>query len=107
YVLNTFGVAWATQRSEMTGEPGRRHRQTLFKHNLEIPFGLFPQPIYFATIARRHMHDFGTTEEQLGAIAVACRRHANLNPEAVMRGKPLSMEQYLTSPKLLAPARQM
>ncbi len=57
--------------------------------------GWFPQPVYFATIARRHMHEFGTTQEQLGAIAVACRRHANLTPGAVMHDKPLTMEQYL------------
>ena len=99
-------MAWATQRGEMTGGPGETHAQDLFKQNLEIPFGWFPQPIYFATIARRHMHDYGTTEEQLGAIAVACRRHANLNPEAVMREKPLSMEQYLASPKFVEPFRK-
>jgi acetyl-CoA acetyltransferase len=106
YVLNTFGVAWATQRGEMTGGPGESHAQDLFKQNLEIPLGWFPQPVYFATIARRHMHDFGTTEEQLGAIAVACRRHANLNPEAVMQAKPLTMEQYLASPKFVDPFRK-
>lgn len=106
FVLNTFGVAWATQRSDMTGGPGESHAQDLFKQNLEIPLGWFPQPVYFATIARRHMHDFGTTEEQLGAIAVACRHHANLNPEAVMRDKPLSMEQYLASPRFVEPFRK-
>ena len=36
---------------------------------------------------RRHMIEFGTTEEQFGAVAVACRRHANLNPDAVMHGR--------------------
>jgi len=106
YVLNTFGVAWATQRGDMTGGPGESHAQDLFKQNLEIPLGWFPQPVYFATIARRHMHDYGTTEEQLGAIAVACRRHANLNPEAVMREKPLTMAQYLASPKFVDPFRK-
>jgi acetyl-CoA acetyltransferase len=106
YVLNTFGVAWATQRGEMTGGPGESHAQDLFKQNLEIPLGWFPQPVYFATIARRHMHDFGTTEEQLGAIAVACRRHANLNPAAVMHEKPLTMERYLASPKFVDPFRK-
>jgi acetyl-CoA acetyltransferase len=106
YVLNTFGVAWATQRGEMTGGPGESHAQDLFKQNLEIPLGWFPQPVYFATIARRHMHDYGTTEEQLGAIAVACRRHANLNPEAVMHEKPLTMEQYLASTKFVDPFRK-
>jgi len=106
YVLNTFGVAWATQRGEMTGGPGQAHAQDLFKQNLEIPFGWFPQPVYFATIARRHLHEFGTTEEQLGAIAVACRRHANANPAAVMHTKPLSLEQYLASPKFVEPFRK-
>lgn len=106
YVLNTFGVAWASQRADMTGGPGESHAQELFKQNLEIPFGWFPQPVYFATIARRHMHDFGTTEEQLGAIAVACRRHANLNPGAMMHAKPLSLEQYLESPQFVAPFRK-
>ena len=106
HILNTFGVAWATQRGEMTGGPGESHAQDLFKQNLEIPLGWFPQPVYFATIARRHMHDYGTTEEQLGAIAVACRRHANLNPEAVMHEKPLTLEQYLASPKFVDPFRK-
>ena len=79
----------------MVGGPGESHAQELFKQNLEVPMGWFPQPVYFATVARRHMHEFGTTQEQLGAIAVACRRHANLTPGAVMHDKPLSMEQYL------------
>jgi acetyl-CoA acetyltransferase len=71
HILNTFAVAWATQRSEMVGGSGEMHAQERFKQNLEVPFGWFPQPVYFATIARRHMHEFGTTEAQLGAIAVA------------------------------------
>ncbi len=106
YVLNTFSVAWATQRPQMVGGPGQVHAEDLFKQNLEVPFGWFPQPVYFATIARRHMFEFGTTPEQLGAIAVACRRHATLTPGAVMRHKPLSMEEYLRSPLLADPFRK-
>jgi acetyl-CoA acetyltransferase len=105
-ILNTFGVAWATQRGQMVGGPGQSHAQELFKQNLEVPFGWFPQPVYFATVARRHMHDFGTTQEQLGAVAVACRRHANLTPGAVMHDRTLSMEQYLAAPPIVAPFRK-
>jgi acetyl-CoA acetyltransferase len=105
-ILNTFGVAWATQRSSMVGGPGESHAQELFKQNLEIPMGWFPQPVYFATVARRHMHDFGTTQEDLGAVAVTCRRHANLTPAAVMHEKPLTMEQYLDAPTIVAPFRK-
>jgi acetyl-CoA acetyltransferase len=106
HILNTFGVAWATERSGMVGGPGEVHAHELFKQNLEVPFGWFPQPVYFATIARRHMFEYGTTERQLGAIAVACRRHANLTPGAVMHGRPLSLDDYLASPPIVAPFRR-
>jgi acetyl-CoA acetyltransferase len=106
HIVNTFGVAWATQRSKMVGGPGESHAQELFKQNLEVPFGWFPQPVYFATVARRHQHEFGTTEDQLGAVAVACRRHANLTPGAVMHDRPLSLEQYRASPPIVAPFRK-
>lgn len=51
------------------------------------------------------MHEFGTTHEQLGTIAVAMRKHAQLNPSAVMYGKPMSLEDYLASPMLADPYR--
>ena len=105
HVLNVFPVAWATQRSSMTGGPGEVHAAQSAKQNLEVPFGWFPQPVYFATIMRRHMLEFGTTEEQFGAVAVACRRHANLNPDAVMHDKPMTLADYLASPMLADPLR--
>ena len=105
-VVNVFGVAWATQRSEMVGGPGQMHADDLVKRNLELPFGWFPQPAYFATIARRHMHEHGTTEEDLGAVAVAARANANRTPGAVMHGRPLTLDDYLASPHLVSPLRK-
>jgi len=70
-----------------------------------LPFGLTAPPQWYALMARRHMHEFGTTERQLGAVALAMRRHAQLNPAALMHGKPLTMEQYLASPMISAPYR--
>jgi hypothetical protein len=49
YVLNTFAVAWATQRPQMVGGPGHVHAEDLYKQNLEVPFGWFPHPVYFST----------------------------------------------------------
>ena len=89
----------------MTGGPGEVHAAQSLKQNLEVPFGWFPQPVYFATIMRRHMIEFGTTAEQFGAIAVACRRHANLHPDAVMHGRPMTIDDYLASPMLADPLR--
>jgi acetyl-CoA acetyltransferase len=105
HVLNVFPVAWATQRGSMTGGPGEVHAAQSLKQNLEVPFGWFPQPVYFASIMRRHMIEFGTTPEQFGAIAVASRRHANLNPDAVMHGRPMTMDDYVASPFLADPLR--
>jgi acetyl-CoA acetyltransferase len=105
HIINVFAVAWASQRSSMTGGPGVFHAEERFKASLEVPFGWFPQPVYFATIARRHMHEFGTTAEDLGAIAVTCRRHANLHPGAVMHGRELTLDDYLSRPMLADPLR--
>ena len=104
-IVNVFSVAWATQRREGVADPGQFHAAERFKANLELPFGWFPQPVYFATIARRHMHEYGTTSAQLGAIAVSCRRHANGHPGAVMHDKTLSLEEYLAKPMLVDPLR--
>jgi acetyl-CoA acetyltransferase len=106
HVLNTFAVAWATQRDQMVGGPGQSHARELFKQNLEVPMGWFPQPVYFATIARRHVHEFATPPEAFGRIAVTCRTHANRTPAAVMHDKALTLDDYLAQPMLVEPFRK-
>jgi acetyl-CoA C-acetyltransferase len=56
----------------------------------------------FAMIARRHMYQFGTTREQLAAVAV--KNHANglLNPDAHMR-KAVTMEQVMNAKPIAEP----
>jgi acetyl-CoA acetyltransferase len=71
-----------------------------------LPYGEIAAAPFLAQVARRHMHDFGTTEEQLGAVAVACRRHACLNPGAQFFGKPLTLEDYRKSPWIAEPLRR-
>jgi acetyl-CoA acetyltransferase len=51
---------------------------------------------WLALHARRHMHLYGTTKEQLGWLAVTTRRHAARNPLAAYRS-PLTMEDYLSA----------
>ena len=50
--------------------------------NMEDPYGSVTVGNY-AMVATRHMHDYGTTSEQLAEISVATRVHAMRNPEAV------------------------
>lgn len=55
------------------------------------------QPITsYALAAARHMHQYGTTREQLAEIAVAARQWAQLNPEAFRR-EPTSLEEVLAA----------
>lgn len=70
-----------------------------------IPYGLTAPPQWYALLARRHMAEFGTRPEQLGAIAVAMRRHAQDNPNAVMRGRAMTLSDYLASPMIADPYR--
>jgi acetyl-CoA acetyltransferase len=62
----------------------------------EAPYRpIFPLTGY-ALAAARHMHDYGTTREQLAAVAVSARAWARTNPEAVERG-PLSIDDCMAS----------
>jgi len=68
----------------------------------EEPFGLIGAPAMHAAVAARHMHEYGTTSEQLAAVAVAMRRHASLNPTATMR-KPITVADVLNSRWVVKP----
>ena len=46
-------------------------------------------------LMRRHMHEYGTTREQLAEVALAFRAHAQRNPGAAMHGRPLTLDAYL------------
>lgn len=67
----------------------------------ERPYGP-PIPAFYALLARAHEHAYGTTAEQRAAVAVACRKHASLNPAAQMR-KPISIEDVLASRMIADP----
>src|SRR5689334_14548165 len=59
-------------------------------------------PSLFAMIARRHMHEFGTTREHLAAVAVKNHENGALNPDAQMR-KVITLEQALAGKPVADP----
>ena len=68
----------------------------------EAPYAI-PVPIgHYALLAARHMHQYGTTSEQLAEVAVAARSWAQLNPKAWSRD-PLTVEEVLASPMMSDP----
>jgi len=67
----------------------------------ERPYGP-PIPAFYALLARAHEHAYGTTAAQRAAVAVACRKHASLNPAAQMR-KPITVDDVLNSRMIADP----
>ena len=67
-------------------------------------WGMFSAAANSAMTARRHMHEYGTTSRQMADVAVACRRHATLNPSAVMR-EPMTAEDHQASRMVVDPLR--
>jgi acetyl-CoA acetyltransferase len=68
----------------------------------EMPYGLRMPMGPYALAAARHMHEFGTTSEQLAQIAVTTRQWAALNPRARYR-EPITVEDVLASPLQVSP----
>ncbi len=71
----------------------------------EIPYGPSTVSTY-ALAATRHMHEFGTTPEQLAQIAVHCRGNAANNPDARFRD-PIEVADVLASPMIATPLHRL
>jgi len=91
-LCNVAVIAYgSTQRSI-----GRRQASAREINPYETPFKPFLPASAYALAASRHMHEFGTTREQLAAVAVAARDWALLNP-AAWEKTPLSIADVLAS----------
>jgi acetyl-CoA acetyltransferase len=75
---------------------GRKQASQREINPYETPFKPFLPASAYALAAARHMHEFGTTREQLAAVAVAARDWALLNP-AAWEKKPLTIDGVLSS----------
>ena len=90
-LCNVAVIAYgSTQRSV-----GRKQASVREINPYESPFKPFMPSSAYALAASRHMHQFGTTREQLAAVAVAAREWALLNP-AAWEKKPLTIEDVLS-----------
>ncbi|MGW4783054.1 thiolase C-terminal domain-containing protein [Streptomyces sp. NPDC004230] len=67
----------------------------------EVPYG-HTLIAKYAMAARRHMHRYGTTIEQLAEVAVQARANASANPEAMFRA-PVTVDEVLSGPMIADP----
>ena len=104
--FHRFGRAPAAGVGAEGGGPFRRAGSLIeAQMGFTLPFGMFNAPIAYALVMRRHMHRFGTTSEQMGAVAVACRAHAQRNPRAVMAARPMTLADHQGSRLVADPFR--
>ena len=75
---------------------GRRQASVREVNPFETPYRPFLPSTAYALAASRHMHEFGTTREQLAEVAVAARQWALLNP-AAWEKKPLTVDEVLNA----------
>jgi acetyl-CoA acetyltransferase len=97
--LITYASNQLSSRGRMLGTGGRP--ATIPEATYEAPYGNTLVGAY-AMAARRHMHQYGTTSEQLAEIAVVTRRHAALNPLAMYRD-PITVQDVLNSRMIADP----
>src|SRR5689334_708824 len=88
-----------------TGTAPRAPERPMPESGFELPYAPATANMY-AMAAMRHMHEFGTTSEQLAWIKVAASHHAQHNPHAMLRDV-VTVEDVLNSPMIADPLHRL
>lgn len=91
------------------GREGARQLGPTIAHNLEfeVPYGMYMM-VEYALFTRRWMHEFGWSAEELAQVAVAARKFARLNPNAIFHTKPeITVDDVMESPMIASPNRRL
>ena len=105
YVVVADGyAAWSNSHGKLQASPQHGIRlgsgNTILGNEL---LGFTSAASFHVLFATRHMHEYGTTSDQFGSIAVQQRQWACLNPDAQMYGKPITIDDYRNSPLMIEP----
>jgi acetyl-CoA acetyltransferase len=105
-VLITYGSNFLSRMGRTLGTGGFiRTERVSGPNQYEAPYGNTLVGAY-AMAARRHMHEFGTTSEQLAEIAVGVREYASLNPNAMYQD-PITVDDVLGSRMIADPLHKL
>jgi acetyl-CoA C-acetyltransferase len=98
-------VALVTLANRPRSESGGRSQGTSPEAPFELTFGTSTLGMY-ALAAQRHIHEYGTTAEQLAWVKVAASQHAQHNPHALLPN-PVTVEEVVASPMLSDPLHRL
>lgn len=106
-VVGWNGYSWMRPRD---GVPTPRHGLAMTSAqdvvtDVMVPQGAIGATQFYAPVANRYRHERGVTDEDAAAFALTMRRHAARHPLALMRDKPMTIEDYFASPMLADPFR--
>jgi acetyl-CoA acetyltransferase len=90
----------------VTSGPGGGRAGSIGDMQHQVPHGILAPVQSYAFAARMHMNRYGTTERQLGAVAVQQRANAASNPLALMR-EPITLDAHASSPWIAEPFRKL
>ena len=96
------GARRSKRRSGWSGPPER----TAYSE-FEVPYGAIGANYGYAQVAMRYMHEYKLLPEQLAKIAVHQRDNACANPNAIFHGKPITVDDVLTSPVIVDPLHML
>lgn len=104
HVLITFGRNVTGASNNRAG--ARIHSMPQFHYvtEFEYPLGAAAPAQLYAPMARRHMALYGTTTDHFAEVAIACRQHALLNDNALMK-KPITVDDHRQSRMISDPFR--
>jgi len=112
YVLVATGWnGYSGTRYSSLGEDARQRIAQLpgakLRRDFEQPYGLMVPSHWYSIIFSRWMHECNIDINSFAPVALAMRRHAQFNEKAMMRGKPLTSEEYYASPFVTYPLRKL
>jgi len=97
-VLCVLGDTWDSKTLGLRPPPFPR-----IEAEFDAPYGLIAANPGYALIAQRHMHEFGTTPEQMAKVAVDQRKNACKNPSALFGKKEITIDDVLNSRMIVDP----
>ncbi len=105
--LVTYGSDYLSRMGRSLGTGGfqRPGKRVAGPVQYEVPYGNSLVGAY-AMYAMRHMHEYGTTSEQLAEIAVGVREFATLNPNAIYRD-PITVDDVVNSRMVADPLHKL